>query len=58
MLRSSYPLWFGHPNNIWWRVRSMELLIYTFFSASYHLILQNHKMKIANISFDKAEQLE
>jgi hypothetical protein len=30
MHRPSHPPWFDHPNNIWWRVQIMELLIMQF----------------------------
>jgi hypothetical protein len=33
-----YPPSFDHPNNSWWRVQIMELLIMQFFPASCHFI--------------------
>jgi hypothetical protein len=38
MPRQSPPPWFDHPNNIWWRVQIMKLLIMQFSSASCHSI--------------------
>jgi hypothetical protein len=32
------PLWFDHPNNIWWSVQVMKHLIMQSFPASRHII--------------------
>jgi hypothetical protein len=34
MSRTSHPPWFDHPNNIWWSVQVMKLLIMQSFPAS------------------------
>jgi hypothetical protein len=36
--RPSHPPWFDHPNNIWWRVQTMQLLIMQFYTVSCHFI--------------------
>jgi hypothetical protein len=36
MSRPSHPPWFYHPNNIWWGVQVMKLLIMQSSSASYN----------------------
>jgi hypothetical protein len=39
MLCPSHPLWFDHPNNIWWSVQVMKLLIMQCSPASHHFLL-------------------
>lgn len=41
MSHPSYLLWFGNPNNIWWRVQITKLIISNFFS----LLLLPHMSK-------------
>jgi hypothetical protein len=36
MFHPSRPPWFDHPDNIWWRVEAMKLLIVQSFPASRH----------------------
>jgi hypothetical protein len=42
LFRPSHPLWFGHPNNIWWRAQIMKLLIMQFSPASCYFLLGQH----------------
>jgi hypothetical protein len=39
MTYPSYPPWFDHPNNIFWRVQVTQLLIIQSSPASHHFLL-------------------
>jgi hypothetical protein len=41
--RPSHRPWFDHPNNIWWKVQIMELLIMKLFLVSSYIILLRSK---------------
>jgi hypothetical protein len=43
MSRPSHPSWLDHPNNIWWSVQFIKLLIMQSSSASRHFILLKYK---------------
>jgi hypothetical protein len=41
MTHLSHPLWSDHPNNIWWSLQVMKLLIMQSSSASHYRVITN-----------------
>jgi hypothetical protein len=54
MPRLAHPHWFDHPNNIWWRVKIMKLLIVHFSLASCYFssfVRYSHQLFVLKTSW-------